>query len=231
MNAHAGLNYYFGNATVEMLYTPELIYTMDGKVDYYNDTSLIFKVTAGGSSVLFLGDAAENAAAVTWKSYEAEAFESDIFQLTHHGLNTGANDGHAWANLGNIYRATKASYAFLPMHQRYGEGSGVKNGRYLVMIEWAGVHGLQISFLMDETDDHGLGVPTQSYFESFEAAVASGTSTHATLYGYDGVNKIVSEEGLVTYMGSTTSEPMVTVFSLANGDAALVTNEKLNNWN
>ena len=38
VSPHAGLKYYFGNLTVHVLYAPELLYTTEAGVDYYNIT-------------------------------------------------------------------------------------------------------------------------------------------------------------------------------------------------
>lgn len=222
INAHYGLKYYFGNAAVEILYTPEMLYGMTGTVDYYNTTSLIFKVSGGGTSALFLGDASEASATAAVGSYDANAFKSEIFQMTHHGLYTGSGEYHVWNNLKAIYDATGAKYAFLPMGTRYGTGSS-RNGRYTVMIQWCDA-GCQISYVMNERDDHGMGGITAEYFNEFEA------SGSGTLYGYDGFNKVVNENGLITYLSATDSEPTVTVFKLSGGRANLTHNGILSAW-
>ena len=86
VNPHTGLKYYFGNVTISMLYTPEMLYNEDTPISYFNDTSLIFKLEADGGSVLFYGDSAEEASKAMWSLYFSQTFESDIFQMTHHGL-------------------------------------------------------------------------------------------------------------------------------------------------
>ena len=228
LTAHAGLKYYFGNATIDMLYTPELYYSIGSQADYYNDSSLIFKVSGGDCSVLFLGDAAEKSAGVALASYSEECFKANIFQLTHHGLYTGAGEYHVWNNLRKIYDAADAKYAFLPMHEAYS--GSTRNGRHTVLVGWAEA-GCQISYLMDMNDNHGYNSISQDYYNAFVAAVEAGTSTADTLYGYNGVNKIVNSEGLVTYIGSAEHEPMVTLFKLSGGNATLVLNSKLSEWN
>ena len=227
VDPHAGLKYYFGNVTIDMLYTPDMVYAYNKQVDYFNDTSLIYKLTAGGSSVLFYGDAAENASIAMWDAYDSTAFKSDILQITHHGLYTQANASHKWDTLKKVYEATEAKYAFLPMHSKYGPDT--RNGRYTVMIQWCNA-GYQVSYVMNEKDNHGDTNITQAEYEAFVKSVANGTNTYDTLYGYDGINKIVNEQGMVTYTGGNNDSPMVTIFSLSDGKATLDTNMELYSW-
>jgi len=83
---------------------------------------------------------------------------------------------------------------------------------------------------MNENDNHGISGITQQYYDTFVESVANGTNTHATLFGYDGVNKVVNENGLVTYLGANEIAPMVTVFEFSNGKVTLKTNEPLYAW-
>jgi len=227
INPHAGIKYYFGNAAISMLYTPDLLYSADSAIQYFNDSSLVFKLEAGGSEVLFFGDAGEAVAERMLEVYGSAAFKSDIFQLTHHGLYTAANAGHKWTELKKVYDAIEADYAFLPMHSRYGTSG--RNGRYTVMIEW-GSSNFQVSYVVNEKDNHGLSYVSQQYYDEFVASVANGTNTNATLYGYDGVNKVVNETGLITYLGGNENSPMATVFELSGGEAALILNTPFYDW-
>ncbi len=226
INPHAGIKYYFGNVTVSMLYTPDMIYVSGKPVNYYNDTSLAFKIEGGGSSAFFFGDAVEAAATEMLLSYETSAFKSDIVQITHHGLYT-TNGGHTWTNLKKLYTAIDSTYAFLPMHSRYGTSG--RNGRYTVLCQWGGA-GYQIAFVTNEKDNHGISSISQQYFDDFEKAAMAGTNEKETLLGYNGINKIVSEDGLITYLGSNATTPMVTTFEFADGNVTLKTNEELYSW-
>ena len=226
VNPHAGIKYYFGNATISMFYTPDMIYAPNYTVENYNDSSLAFRVEGGDADVFFFGDAVEVAATKMINSYEASAFKSDVVQITHHGLYTVPN-GHTWNNLKKVYEAIDADYAFLPMQSRFT--SDGRNGRYTVMVQWGGA-GFQISHVMNENDNHGISGITQQYYDTFVESVANGTNTHATLFGYDGVNKVVNENGLVTYLGANEIAPMVTVFEFSNGKVTLKTNEPLYAW-
>lgn len=227
INPHAGLKYYFGNAVISMLYTPDMLYDPSAKIAYYNDTSLVFKVEAGGSEVLFFGDAGNMVAQKLLRSYDDATFKSDIFQMTHHGLMTDQSDGLAWMNTKKLYDAIGAHTVLLPMQSRY-DALG-RNGRYTVLIEWSRVD-FQISYVTDKSDDHGLDTITQDYFNEFTASVEDGTNEKETLYGYNGINKLVNSDGLVTYLGANETEPMVTLFELSDGNAVLTLNEMLYDW-
>ena len=224
---HAGLKYYFGNVTISMFYTPDMIYANGYQIDNFNDSSLVFRIEGGGASAMFLGDAGETVSTELMASYEESAFKSDIFQISHHGLYTSANSGHNWTNQEKFYKAIGASYVFLPM-QEYLEGNS-RNGRYTVLITWAAVNH-QVAFVMNTSDNHGQSSISQSYYTSFVESVKNGTSTKSTLYGYDGINKIENGKGLTTYLGGNETDPMITIFEFANNKATLKTNKPLHEW-
>lgn len=224
--AHAGLVYHFGNLSVQMLYSPELMYKPGNTISYYNDTSLIFVAGCSGSSTLYMGDAGENAAAIAWNTHERAAFKATMLQLTHHGFNTG-DASHTWKFIRSIYNSTDAAYGLVPMGSRYVVAE--RNGRYTVIVGH-GVAGYQMSFVIDKTDRHGQNSISQEYYDQFVADVAAGTNTYPTLYGYDGVNKIVSNKGLITYTSGNESEPMITLFSLSEGGVSVKDNRVLSEW-
>ncbi len=228
INPHAGLKYYFGNATISMLYTPELLYS-DTQVNYYNDTSLIFKVEAGGTSILYYGDAAEKASEAMWNRYDSTAFKSDILQITHHGLYTSANSGHTWDYVKKVYNATEATYAILPMHSRYQSDS--RNGRYTVMVQWCEAK-YQISYVMNEYDKPsavGSSISQEEFTEFEQYGTVNGVKVDS-IYGYDGVNKVVNENGLITYLAGNHYDPMVTIFELSSEGVTITENEMLYTW-
>jgi len=224
---HAGLKYHFGNATISMLYTPEMLYTATSQLDYFNDTSLVFKIEIGNSSVLFMGDAGDVVSTELIASYNTSALKSNIFQLSHHGLYTSAGSTHNWTNQKMVYDAIDADYVFLPMHE-YLEGNS-RNGRHTVLISWA-ASGYQISYVMNTSDNHGLWGIDQNYYTDFVNSVANGTAIKPTLYGYDGINKIVNQNGLITYLGANETDPMITIFELNGDNVTLKTNEELHKW-
>jgi len=226
INPHAGLKYYFDNAVIHMLYTPELMYAYGKQVAYFNDTSLIFQVENGGKKAMFVGDSAEKACETLLPLYDKAAFRSDIVQITHHGLYT-VPGGHEWDALKQFYEATQAKYALLPMHSHYNKGG--RNGRHTVMISWCN-SGYQISFVMNENDKQGMSSISDAFFTEFEKSALAGNKTINTLYGYDGINKIVNEKGMITYTGSNTNEPMITLFSLSSAAVNVTVNQTLYSW-
>ncbi len=88
--AHTGMKLRFCNLTVEFLLTGEDLF-IDGSTGYFNDSSLIARIyneqpdTKETLSMLFLGDAGQDVAA-RLVSYYGEALQSDMCQISHHGV-------------------------------------------------------------------------------------------------------------------------------------------------
>ena len=224
---HAGLTYFFGNLSVHMLFAPELVYTTVG-VDYYNTTSLLFRIEVNGQSILHMGDASEVSSKAAWTENSSAAFQSTALQITHHGLYTGADGSHTWSYMKKIYLATNASVGLLPMGTR--KPGDARNGRHTVLVGW-GNAGYQISFVLNTKKSATNSINTdQAFFDRFAADKAAGTAEYETLFGYDGVNTIVNRSGMVTYVNATETEPMATVFSLTGEGMTVVTNEILAAW-
>jgi hypothetical protein len=116
-----------------MFYTPDVMWSLENKITYYNNTSLIFGVRGGGTGFLCFGDAGEEAAAMAWSLFEESAFKSGLLQITHHGLTTqdGAT-GNVWEYVGKIYEATGTNLVVLPMGARNEKDN--RNGRYSVLF-------------------------------------------------------------------------------------------------
>ena len=83
---------------------------------------------------------------------------------------------------------------------------------------------------MNKNDTQGASSVSQYHYDDFAASVANGTNTWSTLYGYDGINKVVNEAGLITYLGANETSPMVTVFELSGNEAKLVLNTPFYDW-
>ncbi|MBR5881709.1 MAG: hypothetical protein IKZ16_08470, partial [Clostridia bacterium] len=224
--AHAGLAYHFDNLTIEVLYSPEMLYAPDQSIVYYNDTSLILRADCSGTRTLFMGDAGEKAATLTWSHYEKGAFASDMLQITHHGFNTGESS-HNWKHIKQIYNATGATLALLPMTSRL-EGDA-RNGRYTVIVGHGGAN-YQMSFFINKRDKQDYSSVTQEAYMEFVEQVAAGTNKYPTLFGYDGINTITSADGLVTYIAGSETAPMVTLFELNANGATVTHNALLANW-
>ena len=226
VSPHAGLTYFFGNLSVHMLYAPELLYNSPEGVNYYNTTSLLFRIEANGQSVLHMGDASEAASEAAWINHESTAFQSNALQITHHGLYTGP-DSHDWGYMKKLYHATDAKIGLLPMGTR--NPGDARNGRHTVLVGW-GNAGHQVSFVVDTRDSHNGKALDQAYFARFVAEVAAGTNQKPTLFGYDGVNTVKNRSGMVTYISAGEDAPMATVFNLGEGGFTVVSNEKLDTW-
>jgi hypothetical protein len=57
-----------------------------------------------------------------------------------------------------------------------------------------------------------------------------GTAKFDTCNGYNGINKITSASGLVTYIMASEAEDMATVFSLSSQSINVIINTTLNEW-
>lgn len=225
IKAHAGLRYHFDNLTIDMLYTPEML----SDIDYANDTSLIFVADCGGARVLHMGDAGNRAAQAAWSAYEKEAFRADALQITHHGLTTaGTGDVNEWTYLRSVYEASEATIGLLPMGTRLTTDE--RNGRYTVINQWANWD-FQASFIFDNRpSETNMFSDSQEDYERFVSEIASETARYKTLCGYDGVNTVTNANGMITYIMSTETENMATVFRLSAQGLQVVENKRLLAW-
>lgn len=81
----AGDRYLFGDTEFEILFTcDDLPSLLEDSNQCLNDTSLVFRMTAAGQTVLFLGDVQESANRVMIKRY-GKSLKSDVCQVAHHG--------------------------------------------------------------------------------------------------------------------------------------------------
>ena len=222
---HAGLQYHFGNLTLDMLYTPDML----SDIDYENNTSLVFIADCGETRVLHMGDAGDKVAKFILSAYKADTLKAQILQIAHHGLYTGANESHSWTYLKKLYKVTQAEYAVLPMGTRSPVDS--RNGRHTVIIAWASM-GFQTSFLMDtHATTTNLVAYDQDTYDQFVSDVAAGKANYETICGYNGKNIIYnSGTNLTTYIMSTETENMATVFSISQKGISVVANELLSEW-
>ena len=86
IKAHSGQVIQAGGAEVEMLFTYADMEPM--VLDQMNTTSLIFRVTVQGNSVMVLADTTSRAINHIYKVY-GNYLKSDMVQLAHHGVNGG----------------------------------------------------------------------------------------------------------------------------------------------
>ncbi|MBO5203113.1 MAG: MBL fold metallo-hydrolase [Clostridia bacterium] len=89
---HNGQVAVIGDATVEFLYTHEDFYPQ--KLLEYNNSSLIFRIWVGGHTVMFSGDA-QNEATDGCVALYGSYLKSDFVQVSHHGVgrDNGAQAG------------------------------------------------------------------------------------------------------------------------------------------
>ena len=225
INPHAGVTYYLGNATLDVFQTPDITWCHDAPIPDYNDTGLIFRIAGGGvEGALFMGDAGEYPAAVTVKNYDVSAFNSNILQISHHGLNTQINEGHEWKNMKVIYEGATVEYAFLPMGTAK---PNIRSGRWSVLCAWGYTY-KQASFVVDHTDN-SKGV-SQNDWNAFVAGILNGTIVGETFLGYNGYNVIDNGRGVTTYIHSSETATMVTIMSFKNGEVTVEYNEELRFW-
>ena len=238
INPKMGLTYHFGNATVDMLYTPDVLWAPDKKITYYNDTSLIFALRGGNTGFLCFGDAGELAAKTSWNLFDESVYKSGLLQITHHGLTTqeGAT-GNEWEYVGNIYEATGTNLVVLPMGETNLNDN--RNGRYSVLFQYPH-SGYHMSFVVNkENAPFSSKYFNASVFNAFIEDVETGSTRmkdefnlgdYKTLYGYNGINMIDNGAGRITYISSRDKEPMVTVFTFANGEVVVERNDELYDW-
>ena len=82
--AHSGMVYEFADAKIEILSTHEDFYPH--KLNIYNNSSTIFKITLAGKTFLVAGDLQEEGQIKAIKRC-GTLLESDFLQVTHHGCN------------------------------------------------------------------------------------------------------------------------------------------------
>lgn len=102
IKAHTGQVMKIAGAEIEMLFTSADLepYTLE----YHNTSSLVFRVTAEGNSVMVLGDASQvtnNHLVKVYKQY----LKSDMVQIAHHGFQGGTV---------SLYKAIDARVALWP---------------------------------------------------------------------------------------------------------------------
>lgn len=99
---HTGQMIDFGGATLEVLYTVEDI--MPEGLPNANDSSMVVRLTLGGSSIMLLGDTCYRSGPImndTWGEY----LKSDFVQVAHHGL---------WPSVESIYHSIAAEVVLVP---------------------------------------------------------------------------------------------------------------------
>ena len=103
---HSGAALWLFGCLFEVLYTQEDLPDDDGvyRVNDFNDTSAVLKVTAGKHTVLFPADICQKAEARICAMYSAATLHCDFVQAAHHLIN----------RLPDFYRAVSATYVLAP---------------------------------------------------------------------------------------------------------------------
>lgn len=108
VKAHVGQKFLIRNAEIEILCNLELISPVELAVNDngYNDTSLVFSLTANDYKIMMLADCYGNEDAMLRTVYTAETLQSDAVQLGHHGVDGIITD--------DIYELIGAKTVFWP---------------------------------------------------------------------------------------------------------------------
>lgn len=91
---HTGDRYYIGDATVDVLFTSELLCPVP--FTNFNTSSTVFSITLAGQRILITGDATNAVFERMVRLYGA-SLKADIVQVAHHGETTGVADTEAIA--------------------------------------------------------------------------------------------------------------------------------------
>ena len=102
---HSGMSFSVVDAKISVICAYEDVYPLT--IEEGNDTSTVFKVEVGGSSIMFLGDAYFNESATMVAQMDASALKSDIVQFSHHGYE-GCSEG--------LYKLVNATTVLWPMN-------------------------------------------------------------------------------------------------------------------
>lgn len=99
ITARMGDSFAFGELHIDTLITCRevLIYEYERTKKDINNLSLVFKITVGGQSILFVGDAGTPEYEVL-KKLASSTLKSDIYQVSHHGV-TGAAHNDEFTSL------------------------------------------------------------------------------------------------------------------------------------
>ena len=103
ITVHTGLKFYIANAKIEIMHTEEDTFPQD--LFYFNDTSIVWKMTMAGQTSLWTGDASDVSADIMVKKYPT-ALKSDMVQLAHHGYVGCSNIFYMKVNAGVLFWPT-----------------------------------------------------------------------------------------------------------------------------
>ena len=134
VKVHSGMRFHYANAEFEILHTPEDLYPQIPL--YFNDTSIVWRMTLDGQTSIWLGDVAQRGSGVMCAKY-GEYLKSDIVQVSHHGYVGGTVE---------LYALIDGKVALWPVNQRwydmmiepnftyYNENIEVVNRAYEILV-------------------------------------------------------------------------------------------------
>jgi hypothetical protein len=108
ITARTGQTFHFEGLDLDVLLTYE-DYQFPRRLGFFNDTTVIFRVTTMGEKFMFLGDASETENPILVKKY-GELLKSDVVQIAHHGYEGGTKE---------VYDAIAARYYLFPCSFRH----------------------------------------------------------------------------------------------------------------
>ena len=107
LRLHTGQTFSLADMTLDVIYTHEdSVNAETGKssISNYNNSSTVIRITVDGNTILFMGDAVEEAMGYLTMTWKGETLRSDGIQLAHHVLN----------DLSVLYHIVKAPMLLVP---------------------------------------------------------------------------------------------------------------------
>ena len=103
VETHTGMKFYVRNALIEIIHTCDDVFPQ--QIHYFNDTSIVWKMTVGGQASMWTGDIADFGCRAMCDKYD-DFLKCDIVQVSHHGF-IGATV--------EFYKKVGADIAFWPI--------------------------------------------------------------------------------------------------------------------
>ncbi|MBE6591543.1 MAG: MBL fold metallo-hydrolase [Ruminococcaceae bacterium] len=98
VKAKTGDVFNFGSVKIEVIFTCEDLPSLEEEPDqYFNDTSMVLRMTVGGQKTLFLGDVQAAADRVMIDRYGKE-LKSDVCQMAHHALASSTSEFYSYVD-------------------------------------------------------------------------------------------------------------------------------------
>ena len=99
-----GNSFFYADAQIDVLFVCDAIYPE--RIPNINDTSLVMRMSLGGYTFLWLGDAQKHASGVICSHYTADELKCDFLQVGHHGYSGGSPE---------LYSAADPTYLLWPI--------------------------------------------------------------------------------------------------------------------